>query len=151
MRIAFLNPLEERLKDFPAKYLAGHEVLTTTDKTQPPAGYETAEAIVWSDYPVDAALIDRMPNLRFMQRIGLLRAKGDARRAVAERRRSEFDEVCELQREEHAVAPRFEFKGRRKTVDAIRPAEGLRRNDQCRCAEPGGSRRTRSVVRELVE
>ena len=82
MRIAFLNPLEERLKDFPAKYLAGHEVLTTTDKTQPPAGYETAEAIVWSDYPVDAALIDRMPNLRFMQRIGLLRAKGDARRAV---------------------------------------------------------------------
>ena len=36
MRIAFLNPLEERLKDFPAKYLAGHEVLTTTDKTQPP-------------------------------------------------------------------------------------------------------------------
>jgi phosphoglycerate dehydrogenase-like enzyme len=83
MRVAFLNQLEDRLKDFPQRYLAGHEVLTTAADGQLPAGVEDAEAVVWWGYPVDASLISRLPKLRFMQRIGLVRARGDATAALA--------------------------------------------------------------------
>lgn len=83
MRIAFLEPLEERLREFPARYFPGHEVLTTTDEGQLPEGVETAEAVVWSSWPLDARLIDSMPRLRFMQRIGWFRANGDASAALA--------------------------------------------------------------------
>lgn len=83
MRVAFLNKLEDRLKDFPQRYLSDHEVLITDDDATLPAGVENAEAVVWWSHPVDAGFIDRLPNLKFMQRVGLVRAKGDARSAVA--------------------------------------------------------------------
>lgn len=82
MRVAFLNKLEDRLKDFPQRYLAGHDVLLTTVEGQPPEGYTSADAVVWWDYAVDAALIAKLPHLRFMQRIGVVRARGDARAAL---------------------------------------------------------------------
>ena len=83
MKLAFLDPLEQRLLEFPTTYLGEHEVLTTTERGVLPAGVEEAEAIVWWAYPVDAALIERLPRLRFLQRIGLIRTKGDATAALA--------------------------------------------------------------------
>jgi phosphoglycerate dehydrogenase-like enzyme len=83
LRIAFLDPLEQRLAEFPAKYLAGHEALVASEAGKLPDGVESVEAVVWSNYPVDAALIASMPKLRLMQRIGLTRAKGDATAALA--------------------------------------------------------------------
>jgi len=83
MKIAFLDPLEPRLLDFPKTYLGEHDVLTTTERGVLPVGVEDAEAIVWWQYPVDRALIERLPKLRFLQRIGLVRTKGDATAALA--------------------------------------------------------------------
>jgi phosphoglycerate dehydrogenase-like enzyme len=80
--VAFLDPLEQRLAEFPGRYLAGHEAIVAAEPGRLPDGYEKAEAVVWSSYPVDAALIAKMPGLRFMQRIGLTRAKGDASPAL---------------------------------------------------------------------
>lgn len=78
-----MDPLEARLVDFPARYLPEHDVIVTEEKGKAPAGVEDAEALVWSAYPVDGALIASLPRLRFMQRIGLTRAKGDASAALA--------------------------------------------------------------------
>jgi phosphoglycerate dehydrogenase-like enzyme len=83
MRIAFLDPLEPRLAEYPSRYLGGHDVLLTTPPGTLPEGIEAAEGVVWSSYPVDASLIHRLAKLRFMQRIGLMRAKGDATAALA--------------------------------------------------------------------
>ncbi len=83
MRIAFLDPLEGRLTDFPARYLPEHETLTTAEKGRLPDGVETAEGIVWQTYPLDADLINRLPKLRFLQRIGYFRATGNAEAALA--------------------------------------------------------------------
>ena len=83
MLIAFLDPLEGRLAEFPARYFPEHEVLLTEEEGRLPEGVEEAEAVVWSDYPVDAKLIERLPWLRFMQRIGWFRAAGDASAALA--------------------------------------------------------------------
>ena len=82
MRVAFLDPLEERLLDFPAQYLAEHEVLTTRTAGTPPEGWETADAAIWWDTAMDRAMIERMPNLKFMQRIGWFRGRGDATAAL---------------------------------------------------------------------
>jgi glyoxylate reductase len=82
LKIAFLDPLEQRLAEFPSRYLHGHEVIVATEVGEPPAGYPDAEAVVWSNYPVDAELIQAIPKLRLMQRIGLTRAKGDASTAL---------------------------------------------------------------------
>ncbi|MEX2446136.1 MAG: NAD(P)-dependent oxidoreductase [Dehalococcoidia bacterium] len=83
MRVAFLDPLEERLRDFPAEYLAADdEVLVAETAGELPHGWETAEAVVWWDTPVDRALIEQMPALRFMQRVGWFRARGDSSYAV---------------------------------------------------------------------
>src|SRR2546423_12042591 len=83
MRVAFLDPLEQRLAEFPQRYLDGHEVLLTQGTGSLPENVEKAEAVVWWSYPVDQKLIDRLPNLRFMQRVGIFRAKGDATVALA--------------------------------------------------------------------
>ncbi|HEU0075285.1 MAG TPA: NAD(P)-dependent oxidoreductase [Dehalococcoidia bacterium] len=83
MKIAFLDPLEARLAEFPGRYLAGHECVVAPELGILPEGYEDAEAVVWSNYPVDAALVASMPKLRLMQRIGLTRAKGDASAALS--------------------------------------------------------------------
>lgn len=80
MRVAFLDPLEERLRDFPARYLPApdFEVLVTDTPGRPPDGWESAEAAIWYDTPLDRALIEGMPNLQFLQRIGWFRSRGDA-------------------------------------------------------------------------
>jgi len=84
MRLAFLDPLETRLHDFPAKYLPApdFEVLTTETRAQLPEGWQTAEAAIWSETPLDRELIEQMPRLRFLQRIGWFRARGDATAAL---------------------------------------------------------------------
>jgi phosphoglycerate dehydrogenase-like enzyme len=83
MKLAFLDPLEARLVDFPKTYLDGHDVLTTSEAGRLPDGIEDAEAVVWWSFPVDRGLIERLPKLRFLQRIGHLRTKGDATAALA--------------------------------------------------------------------
>jgi phosphoglycerate dehydrogenase-like enzyme len=83
MKIAFLDPLEARLAEFPDRYLNGHDVLVTHERGGLPEGVEGAEALVWWSYPVDQWLIERLPKLRFLQRIGVLRTKGDTTTAMA--------------------------------------------------------------------
>jgi phosphoglycerate dehydrogenase-like enzyme len=82
VHIAFPDPLEQRLTDFPARYLAGHSTVVAQEAGKLPDGIEDAEAVVWSSYPVDLGLVESLPKLRFMQRIGLTRAKGDATAAI---------------------------------------------------------------------
>ena len=82
MRVAFLDPLEQRLTEFPDRYLGDHDVIVTDQPGTLPQGAEDADALVWWTYPVDAALIERMSRLRFMQRIGILRTKGDTGAAL---------------------------------------------------------------------
>ncbi len=83
MKVLFLDPVEERLGDMPERYLTpAHEVLRTAADGSRPAGWETADAAVWWDTPVDTALIAQMPNLKFMQRVGWFRAKGNATAAL---------------------------------------------------------------------
>lgn len=66
MRVAFLDPLEARLKEFPAHYLPEHELLTTEEAGRLPEGGESAAAVVWWSYPLDSRLLERLPNLRFL-------------------------------------------------------------------------------------
>ena len=80
MKVAFLDPLEERLRDFPAQYLPApqFEVIVAQAPGGPPAGWETADAAIWWDTSLDRAMIERMPNLKFLQRVGWFRAHGNA-------------------------------------------------------------------------
>src|SRR5688500_3194015 len=84
MRVAFLDPLETRLHDFPAQYLPSpdFDVLVTDTPGKLPDGWESAEAASWWNTPVDRVLIEAMPNLRFLQRVGWFRSKGDASYAL---------------------------------------------------------------------
>lgn len=84
MIVAFLEPLEGRLQEFPARYFPApeHQVLLAQGPGHLPAELERAEVVVWSQTPVDRALIQRLPHLRFMQRIGLFRARGDTTAAL---------------------------------------------------------------------
>ena len=84
MRVAFLDPLEARLADFPAEYLPAPDFDVTVADTAGvlPPRWQEAEAAVWFDTPMNRELIEQMPNLRFMQHIGWFRAQGDASYAV---------------------------------------------------------------------
>jgi phosphoglycerate dehydrogenase-like enzyme len=82
MRVAFLDPLEARLSEYPQRYLASHEVSYAPEAGVLPPGIEDAEAAVWSSYPLGAATIEAMPKLRLLQRFGLVRARGDATAAL---------------------------------------------------------------------
>ncbi len=84
MRIAFLDPLEARLHDFPARYLPApdFEVLVTETRGVPPDGWQTADAAVWWETPLDRPMIEQMRSLCFLQRIGWFRARGDASAAL---------------------------------------------------------------------
>ena len=84
MKVAFLDPLEERLRDFPQTYLGEHEVLVSQAPGQPPPGYEDAEALAWWNHPVDASLLGRLPRLRFVQKVGIMRGQGDATAALSQ-------------------------------------------------------------------
>jgi phosphoglycerate dehydrogenase-like enzyme len=83
LKVAFLDPLEARLAEFPKTYLAEHEVLIAPARGELPDGIEDAEAIVWWSYPVDRALIERLPKLKLVNRIGVIRTAGDTTAALA--------------------------------------------------------------------
>src|SRR5215210_5498091 len=79
MQVLFLNPLEERLREFPARYLPASEFevkLPDPDGSLPP-DLESVEACIYWNHPVGRELIDRLPSLRFIQRVGRFRATGD--------------------------------------------------------------------------
>jgi phosphoglycerate dehydrogenase-like enzyme len=82
MRVAFLEPLRGVASEMLPRYLAEHEALVAPTDGELPAGWQEAEAVVWSSWPVDRTLIDSMPKLRFMQRWGVYRARGDATAAL---------------------------------------------------------------------
>ena len=81
MRVAFLDPLDQRF-EIPASFLAEHEALQSGSPEALPEGWQDAEAIVWTRWPVDRALIESMPRLRLLQRFGRFRAGGDATAAL---------------------------------------------------------------------
>ncbi|MBA2446490.1 MAG: hypothetical protein H0V51_00500 [Chloroflexi bacterium] len=81
MQVCFLDPLEARLKELPARYLVDHQVRLAEGRPDqvPP---ETEALITWSEL-LDRALLERLPSLRFVQRIGYFRGGGDLRAAEA--------------------------------------------------------------------
>jgi phosphoglycerate dehydrogenase-like enzyme len=82
VKIAFLEPLPPVAVQMAPRFLAGHEISVAPAADQLPAHLEDAEAVVWSSWPVDRALIERLPRLRFMQRLGVFRFAGDPSAAV---------------------------------------------------------------------
>lgn len=79
MQVCFLDPLEERIREFPARYLAAHAVHYAEGQPERvPA--ETEGLITWSGL-LDRALVERLPSLRLVQRIGYFRGGGDLRAA----------------------------------------------------------------------
>ncbi|MCC6177982.1 MAG: hypothetical protein IT305_21995 [Chloroflexi bacterium] len=80
MRVCFLDPLEDRIKEFPDQYLAEHQISYANGQpANVPA--DTEAMITWSS-ALDRSLIERLPELRFVQRIGFYRGGGDLRAAV---------------------------------------------------------------------
>src|SRR5262245_23361277 len=82
MKIAFFEPLSPPADTMPPRIIPEHELLVPTSADTLPNGWQDAEAVVWSRWPVDAALIAQMPRLRFMQRRGVFRANGDVTAAL---------------------------------------------------------------------
>lgn len=82
MRILFLEPLAGVAGEMAAKFLGDHELLVSPAPDELPARWQEAEGVVWSRWPVDRAFIERLLRLRFMQRLGRLRARGDATAAL---------------------------------------------------------------------
>jgi phosphoglycerate dehydrogenase-like enzyme len=81
MQVCFLDPIEERLKEFPARYLADHEVRLANGRPDEVSA-DTEALITWSDL-LDGDLLERLPRLRFVQRIGYFRGGGDLAAAEA--------------------------------------------------------------------
>ena len=80
MHVCFLDPLEDRIKDFPGQYLAEHRVSYANGQPTDVPG--DAEALItWSGL-VDRDLIARLPKLRLVQRIGFFRGGGDLQAAA---------------------------------------------------------------------
>lgn len=79
MQVLFLNPLEERLRQFPARFLPGpeFEVMQPGLDGAPPPDAEAVEACVYWDHPIGRELVEDLPALRFIQRVGRYRASGD--------------------------------------------------------------------------
>lgn len=82
MRVAFLDPLEGVAKEVEPQFLGRHDVIVAPAAGELPEGWQSAEAVVWTQWSVDRAFIESLPNLRFMQRIGRFRARGDATAAL---------------------------------------------------------------------
>lgn len=79
MQVLFLNPLEERLKEFPTRYLPGPEFevrLPNADGSLP-TDLDQVKACIYWDHPIGRELVERLPALRFIQRVGRYRATGD--------------------------------------------------------------------------
>jgi len=82
MRVAFLDPLEGIAGDLVGGFFGPEEMLVAPAAGKLPEGWQQAETAVWSRYPLDRALIEAMPRLRFLQRLGRFRARGDATAAL---------------------------------------------------------------------
>src|SRR5437867_7583933 len=82
MRVAFLDPLDGLALELMPPYFLDHEVLIAPAAGELPPGWQAAEAVVWSRWPVDRSFIESVPSLRFMQRLGRFRAQGDATAAL---------------------------------------------------------------------
>jgi D-3-phosphoglycerate dehydrogenase len=81
MQVAFLDPLEGIARELYPQFLGEHDVLIAPAAGELPQGWQEAEAAVWSRWPLDGAMIESMPRLRLLQRLGRFRARGDARAA----------------------------------------------------------------------
>ena len=79
MQVLFLNPLEERLREFPSRYLPApeFEVRVAESDNSLPGDLDAVEAVVYWDHAVGRETLDRLPGLRFIQRVGQFRATGD--------------------------------------------------------------------------
>jgi phosphoglycerate dehydrogenase-like enzyme len=77
MRVAIMEPLNPPADEICRDLMKAHQVTVAPAAGQPPDGLAAAEAVVWSSWPVDRAFIAGLPNLRLLQRIGRLRARGD--------------------------------------------------------------------------
>lgn len=80
MQVCFLDPLEDRIKESPGRYLAEHQVSYANGK---PADVpvDTEVLVTWSNL-LDRDLVDRMTDLKLVQRIGYVRGGGDLQAAV---------------------------------------------------------------------
>ena len=78
MKIAFLDPVEGIARELITHHFSPADLLIAPSREELPDGLAGAEAIVWSRWPVDRALIESLPDLRLLQRLGRLRARGDA-------------------------------------------------------------------------
>jgi phosphoglycerate dehydrogenase-like enzyme len=77
MKIAFLDPVDGIARELLGQHFDAADLLIAPNKEELPAGLAGAEVIVWSNWPVDAPLIEGLPKLRFLQRLGRFRARGD--------------------------------------------------------------------------
>jgi phosphoglycerate dehydrogenase-like enzyme len=82
MKIAFLDPVEGVAADLIAQHFDPDDLLIAPSREELPEGLEAAEAVVWSRWRLDRALIERIPHLRLLQRLGRFRANGDATAAL---------------------------------------------------------------------
>jgi len=82
VKIAFLEPLHPVAASMVPRFLTGHNVISPSAAGGLPPNIEQTEAVVWSNWPVDRTLIERLPRLRFMQRLGRFRFSGDATAAL---------------------------------------------------------------------
>jgi phosphoglycerate dehydrogenase-like enzyme len=77
MKIALLDPLEGIARELVTQHFDAADLMIAPNKEELPAGLADAEVIVWSNWPVDRALIESLPKLRLLQRLGRFRARGD--------------------------------------------------------------------------
>jgi phosphoglycerate dehydrogenase-like enzyme len=82
MKIAFLDPVEGIARELITQHFAPDDLLIAPNKETLPEGLEAAEVVVWSNWPVDRALIESLPKLRLLQRLGRFRARGDVTAAL---------------------------------------------------------------------
>src|SRR3954468_16790770 len=80
MHVCFLDPLEDRIKEFPGRYLAEHQVsFANGQPARVPA--DTEVLVTWSGL-LDRGLVERLSDLRLVQRIGYFRGGGDLQAAA---------------------------------------------------------------------
>ena len=82
MKIAFLDPVEGIARELVTQHFAPDDLLIAPNREALPASLDAAEVVVWSSWPVDSALIESLPKLRLLQRLGRFRARGDATAAL---------------------------------------------------------------------
>lgn len=82
MKVAFLDPVEGIARDLITDHFSSNDLLIAPDKQTLPDRLAEAEVVVWSNWPLDRALIEGLQNLRLLQRLGRFRARGDATAAL---------------------------------------------------------------------